>query len=115
MIALALAGACLTGTAQHAPAVLLKDPYAIFAAARTHWEIARYPSQLSYAVGISVTKNGVVSEAHYHSYYDSLTNHISVNAVSDEELAHPYTPHGINIVANVLGGSIPLSAPERTF
>lgn len=110
---LALAGACLMGSAPAAP--ILNDPYAIFAAARTHWEIANYPSQLSYTVGISVSRHGVTSEAHYHSYYDSLVNRVNVTAVSDEELAHPYTPHGISVFFSPFGAHIPLSSPEHTF
>jgi hypothetical protein len=113
MMYLALAGACLMGSAPAAP--ILHDPYAIFAAARTHWEIANYPSQLSYTVGVSVSRRGVTSEAHYHSYYDSLVNRVNVTAVSDEELAHPYTPHGISIFFSPFGAHIPLSSPEHTF
>src|SRR5579872_2233859 len=104
MIDLALAGTCLMGHQRNGgPATLLKDPYAIYADARTHWEIAQYPPQLSYTVGITVTKHGVASQAHYHSYYDSLTNRVSVNAVSDEEIAHPYTPHGISVFFRPFG------------
>jgi len=114
MIGLALAGACLTGSGATVRATLT-DPYAIFAAARTHWETARYPSQLGYTVAITVRHNGAVSQAHYHSYYDSVENRVDVNAVSDEEIAHPYTPHGISVFFSPFGGHIPLSAPENTF
>ncbi len=114
MIFLALAGACLAGSGAPAPAALA-DPYAIFAAARTHWETARYPSQISYTVAIIVRHNGNTSEAHYHSYYDSVENRVDVNAVSDEEIAHPYTPHGIDVFFTPFGARIPLSSPERTF
>jgi len=113
MMYLALAGACLMGSAPAAP--ILTDPYAIFAAARTHWESANYPSQLSYTVGVTVSRHGVASEAHYHSYYDSLVNRVNVTAVSDEEIAHPYTPHGISVFFSPFGAHIPLSSPEHTF
>ncbi len=96
-------------------ALLLTDPYAIFAQARERWESARYPSQLAYDVAVSVTHAGTQSSAHYHLYYDSSADSVKVNAVSDEELAHPYTPHGINTFFNVFGGSLPLSAPQHTF
>jgi hypothetical protein len=87
-------------------ALLLTDPYAIFAQARERWESARYPSQLAYDVVVSVTRRGVNTAAHYHLYYDAQANSVKVNAVSDEELAHPYTPHGINTFFNVFGGSL---------
>lgn len=96
-------------------ALLLTDPYAIFAQARERWESARYPAQLAYDVVVSVTHSGAASASHYHLYYDARDNSVKVNAVSDEELAHPYTPHGINTFFNLFGGSIPLSAPEHTF
>jgi hypothetical protein len=114
MIALALAGACLAASA--APAAARQtDPYAIFAAARTHWETARYPSQVAYTVAVTVSHDGSISAAHYHSYYDSVENRVDVNAVSDEEIANPYTPHGISVFFSPFGGHIPLSSPERTF
>ncbi len=116
MIFSALAGACLLGSGGRAGAPpILNDPYAIFAAARTRWETARYPAQLSYTVGVTVSRRGVTSQAHYHSYYDSLVNRINVTAVSDEEIAHPYTPHGINVFFSPFGAHIPLSSPEHTF
>jgi hypothetical protein len=96
-------------------ALLLTDPYAIFAQARERWENARYPAQLAYDVVVSVTHGGTASASHYHLYYDSRADSVKVNAVSDEELAHPYTPHGINTFFNFFGGSIPMSAPKHTF
>lgn len=114
MIFLALAGACLAASGAPAPAAQT-DPYAIFAAARTHWEAARYPAQVSYTVAVTVTHNGTSSAAHYHSYYDSVQNRVDVNAVSDEEIANPYTPHGISVFFSPFGAHIPLSSPERTF
>ncbi len=58
---------------------------------------------------------GATAQAHYHVAYDSATDRVYANAASDEEIAHPYTPHGINTYLNLFGGSIPLSAPQRTF
>jgi hypothetical protein len=94
---------------------ILKDPYAIFAAARTRWETARYPAQLSYTVAVTVVRRGIESEAHYHSYYNSVANGVTVAGVSDEEVANPYTPHGIDTFLNLFGGRIPLSSPQHTF
>lgn len=96
-------------------AILLADPYAIFARAREHWESARYPKQLAYDVVVHVTHRGIASTSHYHLYYDAVADSIKVNAVSDEELAHPYTPHGINTFFNFFGGQIPMSSPQHSF
>jgi hypothetical protein len=91
------------------------DPYAIFAAAQRYWQSAVYPQKASYDVTVSVSKNDVTSQAHYHAYYDALQDRVRVIPVSDEELAHPYTPHGINFNLSPFGGTVPLSAPQRTF
>ncbi|HET9392469.1 MAG TPA: hypothetical protein VFO29_02930 [Candidatus Rubrimentiphilum sp.] len=116
MLHLAAIGACAIALRPtSAPPIILKDPYAVFAAARTRWESASYPSQLSYVVAVTVSRSGVTSAAHYHSYYDALANQVNVTAVSDEELAHPYTPHGISVFFSPFGGHVPLSAPEQTF
>ncbi len=114
MIALALAGACLTAS-PGPTAAAQTDPYAIFAAARTRWEAARYPAQVAYTIAVTVSHDGTISAAHYHSYYDSVENRVDVNAVSDEEIANPYTPHGISVFFQPFGARIPLSSPERTF
>lgn len=94
---------------------MITDPYAIFAAAQKYWQSAAYPKHVSYGITITVTRDDVASYAHYHASYDTAENRVSVNPVSDEELAHPYTPHGINTFLNIFGGSIPLSAPQQTF
>ncbi len=96
------------------------DPYAIYDRARTYWDDAVYPRSLAYEIVVTVKRNAVVSSAHYHAYYDTLADKVTLNAVSDEESEHPYTPRGIKTAINLsLYGvplkSIPLSAPERTF
>jgi hypothetical protein len=94
---------------------VIADPYAIFAAARQHWQSAVYPKQISYGIAVTVTRSGVTSQAHYHAAYDAVENRVHVTPVSDEELAHPYTPHGINFTYSLFGGAIPASSPQRTF
>jgi hypothetical protein len=98
---------------------MLTDPYAIFAAAQQYWQSAVYPQHASYAVAVTVTHNGVTSQAHYHAHYDPAQNRVTIDPVSDEELAHPYTPHGINVVLSLFQEDphkgIPLSSPQRTF
>lgn len=93
----------------------LTDAYAIFSNARRRIEAARYPAQVSYNVIISVRKNGKTSVARYHSYYDSTNGAVRVVGVTEDELAHPYTPHGMNTFLNLFGSSIPLSPAQRTF
>ena len=93
----------------------LTQPYAIFARTEAYWQSARYPKELSYGIVVSVWERGNQSVAHYHSSYDARTDKVRIAAVSDEELAHPYTPHGINFSIKILNGGIPASAPQRTF
>jgi len=92
--------------------VAAADPYAIFARARQYWEAARYPAQVSYNVVVSVKRTGVSSSAHYRSYYDFQTRAVKVIAVTDEELAHPYTPHGINASRSMLRRSTGRTTPS---
>jgi len=102
-------------TTDFASSATLDDPYAIFAKARQHWEAAHYPAQMSYNVVITVTHADKESTAHYRSYYDARSDVVTVMAAADEELAAPYTPHGINTFLNLFGSHIPISAPQRTF
>ncbi|HKU66988.1 MAG TPA: hypothetical protein VJP85_04335 [Candidatus Baltobacteraceae bacterium] len=98
---------------------MIADPYAIFAAAQQHWQAEVYPKHLSYGIAVTVTRRGVTSQAHYHVRYDTADSRVTLAAVSDEELAHPYTPHGINFFYNISfyggGGGIPGSSPQHTF
>lgn len=100
--------------------VFAGDAYAIFDRARTYWDAASYPPSLSYGIVVTVKRNSVTSSAHYHAYYRTPGDQVVLNAVSDEESAHPYTPKGMKTEINLsLYGaplrSIPLSAPENTF
>jgi hypothetical protein len=90
---------------------VMTDPYAIFAAAQRYWQSAVYPQKASYGVTVTVSRNAQTSQAHYHAWYDAVQNRVRVMPVSDEELAHPYTPHGVRF--GVLG--MPVGAPEHTF
>jgi hypothetical protein len=94
---------------------MIFDAYAIFAAAQQHWQAEVYPKHLSYGIAVTVKRGGTTSQAHYHAQYDTADGRVSLSAVSDEELAHPYTPHGINFFYNFFGASIPASSPQQTF
>lgn len=91
------------------------DAYQLFDRARLYWDAVSYPQAVAYDITIAVSRNSVLSSAHYHAVYDTSTNTPSVDPTSDEEKAHPYTPHGINLAINLFGGSIPVSAPQNTF
>lgn len=91
------------------------DGYSIFALAQQHWRAEVYPQHLSYGITVSVKRDGKISQAHYHASYDADLNRVVISASSDEELAHPYTPHGINFGFNVFGGRVPMSSPQFTF
>lgn len=91
------------------------DGYSVFALAQQHWRAEVYPQHVSYGIAVTVKRNGKISQAHYHAAYDAGLNRVVVNASSDEELAHPYTPHGINFGINLFGGRVPMSSPQFTF
>ena len=73
------------------------DPYDIFARARAYWQTQRYPTAISYDVAISVREGGIERTQRYGTYYDAVANVITVDPVSDYELAHPTYPTGIGI------------------
>lgn len=89
MLLLAAAPA-LVGTAASA------DPYQIFARARQVWTAQRYPEYMTYTVAVDVVERGVEKTRHYHLAFDSVSGRIAVNPVSDEEVAAPADPTGVN-------------------
>ncbi len=60
-------------------------------------ESQRYPGQLQYTVVVRGHEGGEDRVEHYHSGYDAYTGSILFDPVSDEELAHPHYPKGMNI------------------
>lgn len=75
-------------------ASLQDDPYSIFSRARATWSAQHYPQYLSYTIAVNVTEHGVGKSKHYHLAYDSHSEQIDVNPVSDEERAAPPVPSG---------------------
>lgn len=71
------------------------DPYAIFSRARSRWSAQAYPHYLTYAVRISALENGREVTNTFSSFTDAVERSIKVRATSEEELAHPYVPHGV--------------------
>lgn len=70
------------------------DPYSIFSRARAVWSAQHYPQYLNYTIAVSVTEHGVDKSKHYHLSYDTHSEQIDVNPVSDEERAAPPVPSG---------------------
>lgn len=73
------------------------DPYDIFARARERWARQSYPRYLSYAVVISGDSTAGRVTNTYASFADTRSGTINVRAVSAEEAAHPYVPHGTSV------------------
>ena len=106
----------------------LPDPYQIFARARAYWHQQSYPPLLEYSVAVSVLEGGSVKTERYWSAYDSVTQQVAVDSVSDYEREHPtYAAHGVTIkiplLSSVLGKpqpptdylGVPMLAPNYTF
>jgi hypothetical protein len=106
----------------------LPDPYQIFARARAYWHQQSYPPLLEYSVAVSVLEGGSVKTERYWSAYDSVTQQVAVDSVSDYEREHPtYAAHGVNVkiplLSSVLGKpqpptdylGVPMLAPNYTF
>jgi len=71
-----------------------EDPYSIFSRARSVWSSQHYPEYLSYTIAVNVTERGVDKSKHYHLSYDTHSDAIDVNPVSDEERVAPPVPTG---------------------
>lgn len=84
------------------------NPYDIYARTRAYWVSQIYPERLEYDVVVRVTDNGKPKIERYRSGYDGEDGSVAFDAVSDYEVAHPYTPHGFNVF---LPG-VNLSKPE---
>src|ERR1700752_2764684 len=105
MIAVLLLGVALPVATAATP---LTDPYAIFARARARWLEQHYPELLEYTVAVTVLEGGSIKTERYWSAYDSSSEQIAVDSVSDYEQAHPtYAAHGLNFIAHGQGLNIP--------
>ncbi len=90
------------------PADPALSPDEIFGRARDAWTGQRYPARIEYVVTVSVVDNGATLQNHYKGQYLWSEDDIRVIAFSDEETAHPYVPHGVNLLLTVTiakGGS----------
>lgn len=73
------------------------DAYEIFSRARAAWLAQQYPAHLSYTIAVNVSEHGIAKGKHYHLTFDSATQTVTVNPVSDEELAAPPVPTGFTL------------------
>jgi hypothetical protein len=78
-------------------AIAAPDPYQIFGNARAYWHEQRYPMLLDYAIAVDVTEGGNERVEHYRSEYDAVQGVVSVDPMSDYQLAHPVVPKGIDL------------------
>lgn len=86
----------------------LSDPYQIFARARAYWQQQTYPPLLEYTIAVSVFEGGSVKTERYWSAYDTSSQAIAVDEVSDYEQAHPtYAARGFNFAVHGEGYNIP--------
>lgn len=93
---------------------------AIFDHARAVWASAVYPREIAFDITETVTHGSIASSSHYHSSADVHDGSVFGGSVSDEEISHPYTPHGIAFRFVVTGPGLPpygltLGAPEHTY
>ena len=87
----------------------LTDPYQIFARARGYWHQQTYPPLLEYTVAVSVLEGGSLKTERYWSAYDTVTEQVAVDSVSDYEQSHPtYVAKGVNFIAHGQGYTIPM-------
>jgi hypothetical protein len=69
----------------------------IFARAREVWTTQRVPAYLEYTVTTAVARNGQSTANHYAAACYCEKNQLLVDKVSDEQNAHPPTPHGTTL------------------
>lgn len=68
------------------------DANHIFERAQQYWMAQRYPRATDYLIYVRTIRSGRAEERHYRARWMSLSNAVSVDAVSIEERAHPYIP-----------------------
>jgi hypothetical protein len=73
------------------------DPELIYERARDVWSNQVCPAYLHYNIVVAVHQNGRRLSNHYSAQFESQKNLVDVNAFSDEETAHPFVTHGINV------------------
>jgi hypothetical protein len=88
------------------------NPDAIFAKARAVWDAQAYPARIDYIVIVRVVKNGAPATEHFAGEYAPASSDLHVIAVSDEQLANPEVPHGVDLrITRRWAGKTVMSVP----
>jgi hypothetical protein len=95
--------------ADQTPATI--DAYSIWLRARSAVTSAQYPSRLAYTIGVSGLDGERPVADHYRASADPGDGAIRIFPISDEQLAKPPVPHGINV--NIFGISVGHPAPYQ--
>jgi hypothetical protein len=75
----------------------VSDAYAMFVRARTAVTSAAYPGRIDYTVAVSGVDGKTPIANHYRASYDPNGETIRLSSISDEELARPPVPRGVNV------------------
>ncbi len=101
LLALASVGAAPAAAPTAAP--VLTDPEAIFTAARKAWGSGAYPRYAQYAVVVAFTNSAHRRRRTWETSEDLRDGVVYSRSFSREELVHPFTPHGIDVVIPFVG------------
>ncbi len=102
VVAVGLAATCL-GASPPAPAAGVPDPNAIFDAARKAWGAGAYPRYAEYVAVVSFHNGKRFVRRSWETTEDIRHGIVYSHGFSREELAHSYTPHGVNIAIPFFG------------
>jgi len=94
---LSVSGSCALGSPATIESQESSQAEAIFEKARSVWEQSSYPPYVQYVVSVDVTENGKRLRSHYNGQYCASDDELTVRAFSEEEIADPVQPHGINL------------------
>jgi hypothetical protein len=92
------------------------DAYALFLQARAAVTRVRYPQHIDYTIAVDGIDGGTPSSNHYRAGCDPKDGTIRLFSISDEQLAHPPTPHGVNFsvtlgICIAMGGCVGTRVP----
>ncbi|HTJ25143.1 MAG TPA: hypothetical protein VMA36_03170 [Candidatus Limnocylindria bacterium] len=73
------------------------DPSAAFSTARDAWPVASYPRYATYATVITFRIGSQGIQRTWRTVEDLQRRVVHADSFSNEEEAHPYVPHGINV------------------
>jgi hypothetical protein len=107
VVAMLLAAGCLGVSPATDPAASPPDPNAIFDNARKAWGAGAYPRYAQYVAVVSFHNGKRFVRQSWETSEDIRQGTVYSRRFSREEIAHPFTPHGINISIPFLGNLSP--------